>query len=382
MRAGKDVLPVLLGHVLRQRPVPAGVVGEAQWPKLLETASRHKVLSTLACILPLMEQQPPQSVCQQLEGFAMQQMLVSSNQLYAAEQLQQTFEERGLYNLTLKGIHTKSRYPQDYMRSMGDLDILSKADQTARIKEAMEALDYSGFEEGRKHDHYSRKPYITVEMHRQLVSASSEFSGYYEDIWQRCLLRPGCTYSYTMSVEDEYLFHLIHLVEHFKEGGVGIRFIMDVYVYETTVAMDRSYLAQELEKLGLTDFYRNIVKLALYWFGEGMEDPLILRMGSYVLSGGVYGSLKNAQALAVTKGGRLAFLLRACFPNLKEMRSMFPWLEKCPIALPVAWVIRGVRSLLHRRRNVKKQLNTYAHANAERGYQLRRFYEDCGLKNL
>ena len=377
----KNVLPALLGYALRQEPVPAGFVAEDQWSAIMEDATRHRVLSTLSCVLPLLNEQPPQPVQQWLERFAMEQMLISSNQLFAAEQLQRAFEECGLYNLTLKGIHTKSRYPQDYMRSMGDLDILSKAEQTPLIRAAMKALDYTDFEEGRKHDHYHRKPYITVEMHRQLVPASSEFSEYYQDIWQRCQPRPGCAYSYTMSVEDEYIFHIIHLVEHFKGGGVGVRFIMDVYVYETAVSMDREYVSKELEKLGLVEFYRNIVKLAQYWFGKGEEDVLVSQMGSYILAGGVYGSLQNAQALAVTKHGRLAFLLRACFPSLKEMCSMFPWLEKCPIALPIAWLIRGVRSLLLRRKNVKKQLATYANADAERGYQLRQFYKNCGLEN-
>ncbi len=384
MQAKRDVLPALLGYVLRGQAVPKTLVQQLRWPSLLRMASRHKVLSTLACALPLMEERPEGEICTQLENVLMEQMLVSSNQLFAAQQLQQSFEQKGLFNLTLKGIHTKLRYPQDFMRSMGDLDVLYKAEQTPGVKAAMKELGYTGFQEGRKHDHYSRQPYVAVEMHRQLVSASSGFSEYYENIWQRSRFCPGCRYSHTMSVEDEYLFNLIHMVEHFKEGGVGIRFIMDVYVYETLVQMDRAYLRQELEKLELWEFYGNIVKLAMYWFDSdpAMPDGLTLELADFVRSGGVYGSAKNSQALSVSKGGRLAFLMRACFPSYREMCSMFPWLEKWPVALPAAWGFRAVRSLAYRRGNVKNQLNTYAHADAERGHQLRRFYEACGLKDL
>ena len=380
MEMCRDLLPVLLGYVLRQESVPAGLVSQEQWPKLMETAARHKVLSTLACILPLLEENPSQDVCERLEGVVMQQMLVSSNQLFAAQQLQQTFEEQGIFNLTLKGIHTKMHYPQDYMRTMGDLDVLCKAEQNAQVRSAMHGLDYTGFEEGRKHDHYSRKPYINVEIHRQLVSASSEYSHYYDDIWQRCQARPGCSFSYVMSVEDEYLFHLVHLVEHFKQGGVGVRFIMDIYVYENRVTMDREYLERELNKLGLMEFYEKIVKLAGYWFGEQKPDPMTLQLASFILSGGVYGSRQNAQALSVTKKGRAAFLIQACFPPLGEMGTMFPWVMKFPILLPVAWLIRGVRSLLYRRRNIKAQLDAFTCGDVEYGRRLRQFYRDCGLK--
>ena len=31
------------------------------------------------------------------------------------------------------------------------------------------------------------------------------------------------------------------------------------------------------------------------------------------------------------------------FPELSYMRSMYPWLEKAPILLPVSWLIRGTR---------------------------------------
>lgn len=375
----KALLPPILGCALRGERVPEHLLPR-DWNGLLILASRQKVLSTLACALPLLPQRPEDSVCQQLEGELMRQMLVSSNQLYGAQQLQKAFESKGLYNMTLKGIHTKLRYPQDHMRSMGDLDVLCKPEQNAAVKAAMEALGYGGFQPGRKHDHYRCEPYLLVEMHRELVPASSSFSGYYGDIWERSQPLPGCSFSYQMSTEDEYIYNLIHMVQHFQGGGVGLRFIMDVYVYETFVAMDRDYLQGQLDKLKLTAFYQNVVRLAMHWFRGDEGDALTEQMAQYVLSGGVYGSRKHAQANAVSKGGRLRFLLAACFPGYREMCSMYPWLEKWPVALPIAWVMRAVGSLLHRRRNIRSQFETYAKADEAHGQQLREFYRACGLE--
>lgn len=374
----RELLPALLGYALRGEKVPQQLVPE-QWEPLLALARRHNVLGTLACIVPLLPERPSEEICRMFDATVMEQMLISSNQLYAAQQLQNAFESRGLYHMMLKGIHTKQRYPQDYMRSMSDMDILCKPEQNNQVKKTMESLGYVDYQPGRKHDHYRYPPYLLVEMHRELVAARSEFSEYYRDIWQRCQPISGCTYSYEMSVEDAYIFTLIHLTEHFRDGGVGIRFIMDVYVYETMVTMDRTYLSQQLARLGLEKFYANVMKLAMHWFRGDAGDEMTVKMAEYVYSGGLYGSRKNSRANSVSKGGRLRFLLGACFPGYREMCSMYPWLSKCPAALPVTWGMRGVGSLLHRRNNIRSQFEAYAEADEDYGRKLQDFYRDCGL---
>lgn len=372
------MLPMLLGCALRGETV-AECPTEEQWARILTQAAIHKVLPTLACVLPLLPEKPSQQICRQLEGTMMQQMLVSSNQLYASEQMQKEMEAKGLYNMPLKGIRTKLRYPQDYMRSMGDLDVLCKPEQDKAVKAAMEDMGYGDFQQGRKHDHYRREPYILVEMHREMVAASSPFFRYFRDVWERAELLPGCKFSCVMTTEDEYIYNLIHMVEHFRDGGVGLRFVMDVYVYESFVELNREYLLTQLKKLGLDVFYGNAVKLAMHWFREDEADELTRRMAQFVLSGGVYGTAETAKANAVSKSGRLGFLLRACFPGYREMCSMYPWLEKFPIALPVTWMMRAVGSLLHRRKNIKSQFDTAAKADASRGKELQAFYRACGL---
>lgn len=375
------LLAKLLGFALRGEQVTQIAVDPDRWERIFGLAVRHKVANTLACVLPLLgEENPPNGeITQKLETILFEQTMISSNQLFAAQELQQAFEDKGLYSLCLKGIHTKLRYPQDNMRSMGDLDILCKAEQNASVKRAMADLGYGGFQEGRKHDHYTRPPYIAVEMHRQLVSVRSDFDAYCQSVWERSKALPGCKFSHAMAVEDEYVYNLIHMVEHFKEGGVGLRFVMDIYVYETRVELDRAKVARELEKLSLTEFYRNVVKLARYMFEEGQSDPITEKLAEFIFAGGVYGSRKNSQALSVSKGGRIGFLLRTCFPGYRDMCSMFPWLAKCPVLLPVTWLIRAVRSLLFRRRTVKGQFETCAKGDEALGKELRRFYRSCGL---
>lgn len=96
----------------------------------------------------------------------------------------------------------------------------------------MRTLGYENHVEGRKHDHYSMPPYVSLEVYRDLVDGDNEFYNYYRNIWIRCKPKSGFQYVYEMSLEDEYIFNFVHLVEHFKNGGIGLRFLVDVYVYE------------------------------------------------------------------------------------------------------------------------------------------------------
>lgn len=303
-------------------------------------------------------------------------------QEYALDELINYFEDHNLYIMPIKGVCTKKRYPESYLRTMNDIDILCLPEQSKDVRQAIQSLGYGSFVEGRKHDSYSMPPYITLEIHRDLVDGDNKFYNYYRDIWKRCKPKAGCRYVYEMSLEDEYIFNFVHLVEHFKEGGIGLRFLVDIYVYEN-VAMDSHYLKAELNKLELLDFYRNIRSLALYWFGTDEEKarvvftPTLQELGDFILSGGLFGSRRNRADLNAGKGKIISFL-HACFPGYASMKSMFPWLH--PVLLPYAWLLRAVRVLIRRKGNVKYVWNAIMKGDSKNGKKLLNFYKSCGLK--
>ena len=303
--------------------------------------------------------------------------------MYAVQEMLARFEQEKIYAVALKGVNMKALYPEQDMRTMNDIDILYKDEQHEQVKKCMAEMGYGGFEEGRKHDHYFRQPWCKVEMHRQLVASGTAFSRYYQDIWDRLICEEGCRYVRRMRMEDEYIYMFIHLTEHFKNGGIGVRFIMDVYVYNQLKEMDWGYIYEEMEHLGLLEFWKNVTSLSEIWFGEqqGTEHvpDILCQMERFVLDNGTYGTKKNQDAVSVERQGRMMFLLHACFPGLNDMKSVYPWLKKAPVLLPVTWGIRGVRSILFRKRNIRTQVDAFMHGDKEQGKQLIQFYKHCGL---
>lgn len=187
-----------------------------------------------------------------------------------------------------------------------------------------------------------------------------------------------------MTLEDEYIYTLIHLVEHFKRGGVGIRFLMDIYVYRHLKGINMDSIRQELVKLDLWEFYQNILYLAERWFGNDEQKTevnayVIDALEEYIIQNGTFGSKENAAALSVEKYGKFGFLWGVLFPSLKEMQTMYSWLKRYPILQPIAWGMRGVRSFMYRRQNIHAQVDVYRNGNIETGKRLRDFYDSCGL---
>ena len=377
-----DVIRYILDDKLHNVPLP---FEEMDWKWLITFAKRHSILPVLYYgVKELPEEYRPESTLwAKLDYYAMHGITIGVNQEEATKEIEQTFEEKGIDLLAIKGVCTRQRYPFPELRTMGDIDLLYRAAQTKKMQDTMKTLGYQDGEEGRKHDSFFRPPCIGIEMHRKLLAADSKYYSYYEDIWERVQLREGYQCIYHMSLEDEYIYSILHLVEHFLNGGIGIRFVMDVYVYNHLKDMNWDYIEVELRKLGLLEFYKNISRLTEIWFGDRNrqteDDELIKQLEAYILSNGTFGTSRNAAATAVAKEGRTKFLLQTVFPNLENMKTMFPWLSKWPILLPYSWVLRGVRSVLFRRKNIKIQLAQYQQGDQKYGDKLKTFYGKCGL---
>lgn len=360
---------------------------ELDWEALVKIADRHNIGSLLYHVLPEIPKtvHPQEALKDHMRNLAVRAAAMDIKQLAEKEALVQAFEKQGLFCMPVKGCDTKTYYPRTEWRTMSDLDILYKPEQHKEVKELLLQLGYTNFESGLKHDHYSKPPFISVEMHRGLVAANTMTEDYYEDVWEKAHSREGYKYIYQMTMEEQYIYTMIHLMEHFKEGGVGIRFIMDIYVFSRREDMDRTYVENVFETLGLLEFARNIEKLSKRWFGTKNEkgsketEGIVDELETFIVNNGIYGQAAHARAIALEKKGRLGYISQVVFPNLNSMRSLYPWLGKRPYLLPVAWMIRMIRTVLFRGRSIRVGIDTVRHGDVNRGRQLQEFYRRCGL---
>lgn len=353
---------------------------ELDWANVWSLAKKHSLTQFVALYMyKLPEEQRPKEKLQSVISSHYASLLTQHvNQKKAINDIHSTLEKMECYHLFMKGSVTKQRYANPFYRSMGDIDFVYKDSQHEKVKLALLKNGFTDYKEGRKNDFYYRKPYVCVEAHRQLVPSDSSYYTYCSSFWQRAHITRGCKYCYEMNLEDELIFNIIHLAIHFLEGGAGIRFILDVYVYNEH-NMDTKYIERELTNLNLLEFYHNISDLAENWFGEGEETEISKKIAEFVLNNGTFGKLEYSSALAV-RNGRLKYFSKMCFPSFNEMASLYPWLKKRKFLLPVAWIIRGLKVQKYKKGTIRNQLIKASQGDIKLGRELYAFYNECGLR--
>lgn len=305
-------------------------------------------------------------IMQKLFAATCKYIQVDVNQRRQLNSVLKAFEENNIDHMPLKGTLLKQMYPSPEMRVMGDADVLIKVEQYEKIRPLMQEL---GFEEKLESDHELiwTKPSLYLELHKRIIpSYNKDYAAYFGDGWRLGRQCPGRPSRYEMSDEDQMLYLFTHFAKHYRGGGVGIRHLVDLYVYrKAKPQLDEAYMAEELKKLQLDGFYRNICDTISVWFENGTHNEKTKLITDVLFDSGSFGSKENRMVADSTRdaaaGGakkvRRKKLLHMLFPPCDVLSGRYPILEKLPILLPFMWVVRWVSAVLFRRKNIETQRN-------------------------
>lgn len=250
--------------------------------------------------------------------------------------------------ILLKGICLKENYPEPALRTMCDMDVLVHTEDYPTLDKIAGEMKAELDRSDGNHRNFRFPGGITVEFHPNLLHHSTPVGTGINPGWQHAA-KDGSG----LTPEGFYLNTICHLANHFVAGGIGVRFVADVWVnrYMRKPAADRAVVEKELVRFGLLEFARNIEKLAELWFGRGEETPLLADLGEYILSAGQYGTADRAvlNSVVLSPGqSRSTALLKKVFYPREELEDRFPWCKGKLWLLPVAWFVRCFRAVTRR----------------------------------
>lgn len=273
-------------------------------------------------------------------------------------------KERNIRFVLLKGGRMRGFYPSPELRSSCDIDILTDAPDEV-VFETMSSLNYEYEKDGGTTLNFVLQPLVSVEMHRYLFDDKLAFHGFFDSIWDRVLPSEDGSSECFLREEDFYIYMIAHLVKHFIRYGCGLRPLLDIYIYECKIGNLCDFAAAEkkLEELDLLCFTKQMRQLLYHWFEDGVLSEQEEQLTNYIMCSGIYGTEQTIQANQFRKsrsvlGKKLQLLLVHVFPGMQNMRSMYPRLLKCPILLPVAWVVRWCRIIVKGRKKAKKSYDS------------------------
>lgn len=273
---------------------------------------------------------------------------------YELEQIKGVFNEGNIPFIPLKGAVIRAYYPEAWMRTSCDIDILVKtADLDAASRLLIEKLQYSpavlGVHPSEKGSHdvsFFSPSGVHVELHFSLLEIDCKKADDLENIWTGSEISVKSSYEYHMSDELFLLYHIYHMAKHVSHGGCGIKPFIDLYILRHKVGYNEDKAKVSLEKSGLLQFYNEATHLMRVWFDGEAHTAITKRLEGYILQGGVYGTLTQRVAVSQSKkGGKIGHLFSRIFISYKEMLIFYPSLKKCPILFPLYQVRRWCRIL-------------------------------------
>lgn len=266
---------------------------------------------------------------------------------YELERLKETLEEAEIPFIPLKGSVIRKYYPEPWLRTSCDIDILVKEADADKAAEYLQTQLQYGVDRKGQHDvSMFTASNVHVELHFKLLDSDFKQVKDLIDVWSGDEISLLSDSEYQMSKELFLLYHIYHMAKHFVHGGCGIKPFIDLWIIKNKVGFDEEKAQKMLQESGLLAFFERSTDLVNVWF-EGKEHSEITQeMEDYILQGGVYGTLKQNLAMSQNKkGGKFRHLMSRIFLSYKDMAVYYPSLKKCPILFPFYQVRRWCRIL-------------------------------------
>lgn len=293
------------------------------------------------------------------------------------------FSEAEIPFLPLKGSVIRQYYPEPWMRTSCDIDILVPERSLGRAAAVLTAkLSYREDEKGSHDIGFFSESGVHLELHYSLMEEKriGTAEKVLQSVWNSVSPVAGST-EYMLSDEMYYYYHIAHMAKHFADGGCGVRPFLDIWILNHRVPYDREKRNALLKKGGLSAFAKEAENLSEVWFGDAGYTGISGQMEQYLLGGGVYGNTENRVAVQqVRKGGKFRYALSRIWLPYDVLKFHYPSLEGKRFLLPV-YEMRRWGKLLFRGgagRSVK-ELKLNSATTGEEQIQTREMLRKLGL---
>lgn len=377
----KDYLIELLKSVLFSS-TPPEKPEEIEFKKIYKLAKKHFLANMVYYAISELKEKPTQELLNIWKEEYLIGKMRNTVQLSELKTIELKFEEFQIKNIPLKGFDLKKVYPSLDMRQMSDLDILIPLEKREEVKSILETLGYETIEFGKgKDDVYYKKPIMNIEVHNNLFDKSDEkMYKYFSKLSSMEKAEKRAGYRYEFTKEDTLIYGIVHLVKHFKIAGVGIRHILDWWLYseKNRESLDWEYINNTLKELEIFQFYNNIMFLGDVWFKGKKSNKVIEELEEYIIDSGIYGKIENRKTNIVLESKRKT-IIKLIFPQYNVMCERYPKLLKNKYLLPYYYLVRILEIIFYRRAGKAELLKDIVSEKQENIDKRKKLYKDIGL---
>ena len=258
----------------------------------------------------------------------------------------QALESEKIRFLPLKGSEIRPLYPEEWMRTSCDIDILIDPENVERAEKVLKKeLKYHRSGQS-LHDIslYSSNEDVHLELHFSLID-DKELPGVTEivsRVWEYTSPAEHSEYQMKLSNEMLYFYHVAHLAKHVMHGGCGIRFFLDARIITDRLPLDTAVQDVLFRGAELLQFETCIRGLSDAWFGDAEMTEDLQTFQRFIVDNGSYGTVETRLSInpVSRSSGRFRYFMYRAFPPKQTILDGYPIVKKHPWLLLPFYVIR------------------------------------------
>ena len=385
MQKSDRLLMALLRNEVCGEDVEIDAISEAELGELYTFATSHDLAHLVASALSKRGLLLDDEISKKLEKQQMMAIFRSEGLVYELERICAALEEVGIDHIPLKGAVLREYYPESWMRTSCDIDILVRESDLERAGEVFERT--LGYNKGVKNEHdvsYHSGAGVHIELHYNLIEDGrlKNIDDILATAWDHTSKKDG--YEHWLLLDDAmfYLYHIAHIAKHFGAGGIGIRPFLDLWVLENRVECDRAKRAELIRRAELEKFTSIAVRLMNVWFSHGEHTDASRQLEEYILANGSYGTLENRVSATQSQndGTKLSKLMKRIFVPYDILKLRYPIIEKYRWLSPVMQIRRIFAIAFGGRfKYSMKVIKTNVTMSDEKVKEYKKFTDEMGL---
>ncbi len=304
-------------------------------------------------------------------------------QQYELNRICKVLEDEKIAYIPLKGSVIRKLYPEPWMRTSCDIDILVKENDLNRAIYALkQQLNYTAKDKKEYHDISLFSPSgVHLELHFILIDDNKRFDNLLKKPWEYAVQINEDSFKYQFSNEYFLAYIISHVAYHFVVGGgCGVRSLVDISILNK-IQHNKEKVVELCEKCGLTTFYNKISELSSSCmdgeFSQIEQEDLL----EFILNAGMYGDFENRAAINQTKkGGKGRYFLSRIFIPYGQLKRQFSVLEKHKWLMPFCQIARWFKLLFGKNsKNFKKELKANIKVQGEKQESVAKLLKELDL---
>lgn len=312
-----------------------------------ELAQKHDLAHICGQALSKLGVLGDDEISQKFKACTMQALYRYVRMNHEYEKACKALEEAKIPFIPLKGSVLRGNYPEPWMRTSSDVDILVREDTLEQA--ATTLVEQAQYTRKKMSDHdiaMISASGTLLELHYTAVDEGRfpEAQEVLKTIWDTATTKDAGSYHYYMADEMFYFFHIAHMAKHIENGGCGVRPFLDLWILNHIVEHDRAKREELLFRGGMLTFARAAEQLTQVWFSGLDVDPLSAKLERFIFDGGIFGTLKSAVTIRRTKTkSKISYAFSKIWLPYDRIKYHYPILKEQKWLTPFFQVVRWLK---------------------------------------